>query len=83
MNSVVKSFILTPNKLTITKPLAGELFIAGEKDTIKWIGGGDVDSIKITAILNWHTALPEEIIISESISGHLWQVYLEYSIFFI
>jgi probable HAF family extracellular repeat protein len=33
------AILLIPNNLLITRPQAGELFIAGEPDTIKWIGG--------------------------------------------
>ena len=33
------AILLIPNKLKITSPQAGELFIAGEQDTIKWTGG--------------------------------------------
>ncbi len=39
LNGNVKSFILTPRKLKITKPAAGDLVVAGEADTIRWTGG--------------------------------------------
>jgi probable HAF family extracellular repeat protein len=35
----VRAIMLVPNSLTITQPQTGELFIAGEQDTIKWNGG--------------------------------------------
>ena len=56
LNGFSQSYILTPNKLVVTKPSSRELFIAGEIDTIKWIGGGNIDSVKITAVLNWNTS---------------------------
>ena len=69
LNGVSQSYILTPNKLVVTKPTAGELFIAGEVDTIKWIGGGNIDSVKITAVLNWNTPVQSEIVLVESLPG--------------
>jgi probable HAF family extracellular repeat protein len=69
LNGFGQSYILTPNKLIVIKPSAGELFIAGEVDTIKWIGGGNIDSVKISAILNWNTALQTEIVLNQSIPG--------------
>ena len=63
---VDRAFLLDP-QIVVTKPLADQLFIAGETDTIKWIGGGDIDSLKITAILNWHTVFPTEFLVSESV----------------
>lgn len=78
LNGVYKSFILTPNKLTVTKPSAGELFIAGETDTIKWHGEGNIDSIKITAILNWNTTSQSEIVLDTSAPANeeefLWNI---------
>ncbi|HVO73607.1 MAG TPA: T9SS type A sorting domain-containing protein [Ignavibacteriaceae bacterium] len=38
-NGAVSGFLLKPKSLFITKPQAGEHFIAGEPDTIKWTGG--------------------------------------------
>ena len=70
LNGFSQSYILTPNKLVVTKPSAGELFIAGEVDTIKWIGGGNIDSVKITAVLNWNTPVQSEIVLVESIPGN-------------
>ena len=53
--------------ITVTKPSAGDLLIAGEPNKIEWIGGSDIDSLKITAILNWHTVFPTEFLVSESV----------------
>jgi probable HAF family extracellular repeat protein len=38
-NGQNRAFILKTNKLQISRPLAGELWISGEPDTIKWTGG--------------------------------------------
>ena len=69
LNGFSQSYILTPNTLIVTRPISRELFIAGELDTIKWIGGGNIDSVKIIAILNWNTALQTEIVLDQSIPG--------------
>jgi probable HAF family extracellular repeat protein len=69
LNGFSQSYILTPNTLIVTRPFSRELFIAGELDTIKWIGGGNIDSVKIIAILNWNTALQTEIVVDQSIPG--------------
>ena len=39
-------------------------------DTIKWIGGGNIDSVKITAVLNWNTPVQSEIVLVESLPGN-------------
>ncbi len=38
-NGERRAFLLEPNSLAITEPIAGELWTAGEMDTIKWEGG--------------------------------------------
>jgi|GEM_PF-2762559 len=45
-NGFGHGFILIPNSLSVSKPLAGELWIAGEKDTIKWSAAG-IDKINL------------------------------------
>ncbi len=73
-----KSFILTPNKLTITQPSAGELFIAGETDTIKWIGGGDIDSVVIWLSTDYENGSGTFKLIEDSISAdvgeYVWDI---------
>ena len=39
LNGLNRAFLLRPNTITITSPVAGEKWIAGETDTIKWTGG--------------------------------------------
>ena len=40
-------FLLTPDSVDIIKPKADDIFIAGEKDTIKWFSVWDADIINI------------------------------------
>jgi probable HAF family extracellular repeat protein len=77
-NSVSKSFILHPNILQVTHPQNGDRFISGETDTIRWMGGGGIDSIRIVAELDWQTNNPIEYVVTESNpfnSGeYAWQI---------
>ena len=40
-------FLLKPNYIHILSPQSNQLFIAGEKDTIKWEIGGEIQTVKI------------------------------------
>jgi hypothetical protein len=46
-NPYIDTYILKPVELTITKPDSGSLFIAGQKDTIKWVNGKPNQDIAI------------------------------------
>ncbi|MBI4549057.1 MAG: T9SS type A sorting domain-containing protein [Ignavibacteriae bacterium] len=47
-NGQFRAFLLTPDVLAITSPQAGELWIAGEQDTIRWFGSTNTDSVNIS-----------------------------------
>ena len=45
-NGQTRAFLLTP--FTITSPVAGEVWIAGEQDTIRWEGASSIDFVTIS-----------------------------------
>jgi len=68
LNGILRGFLLkTPDtSVAITRPDELDLlFIAGEKDTIKWTSE-NVDSVKISVILHYYSANQSEVSIVES-----------------
>ena len=78
LNGVPKAFILTPNQLTVTQPSVGELFIAGETDTIKWIGWGDIGTLTIWLSIDYENKSGTFKLIADSIPAnaaeYVWDV---------
>lgn len=51
-NYVEFAFLLTPKPLTVTKPQGGDLWIAGETDTIRWINAPEGSNIVLELSLD-------------------------------
>ncbi|MBT8390440.1 MAG: hypothetical protein KJO48_01595, partial [Ignavibacteria bacterium] len=73
-NNSLRAALLSPKILQLTSPKAGELWIAGEKDTIKWISS-QVETIEIELSLdNGNTYETFEILYPASNLQYVWDI---------
>jgi probable HAF family extracellular repeat protein len=52
-NGATRAFLLNPQRLNVTNPLSDLVWIAGEKDTIKWNGGSANQNLNIYLSTNY------------------------------